>query len=223
VKNTERKPRLLIFANGTKDGGGSGFGVLVDAQKWGMLDAEIVGVVSSHINGGVRKIADANVIPFFYYESPRNGIHWPGDEHFIKGIVQADWVALSGWPILIESDPKTTINNHPARPEFGGKGMYGIHVHRAVLDAYLKGLIKDTAVTMHFVTEEYDQGPVFFEYPVAIYPSDSPETLQERVKGYEHLFQWAITNLVIHRKISWDGKDPASLVVPKGYRFLPKK
>jgi phosphoribosylglycinamide formyltransferase-1 len=101
--------------------------------------------------------------------------------------------------------------------------MYGINVHRAVIDAYQKGFIKDTAVCMHFVTEEYDRGPIFFEHPIPIYPTDTPEILQERVKKFEHLFQWAITDLVIHKKIAWDGKDPGSLVVPKGYRFLPKK
>ncbi|MFA5831096.1 MAG: formyltransferase family protein [Candidatus Paceibacterota bacterium] len=218
MKNTERKPRLLIFASGTKDGGGSGFEALVEAQKYGMLDVEIVGAVSPHWQGGVRKIAERNGIPFIPYSEILCS------ESIIIPAIDAEWVALSGWLKKIEGqDPKTTFNIHPARLAFGGRGMYGIHVHRAVLGAFQKGLIKDTAVSMHFVTEEYDGGPVFFEYPVPIYLTDTPEILQERVKSVEHLFQWVITDMVIHKKIAWDGKDPDSLVVPKGYRFLPKK
>jgi phosphoribosylglycinamide formyltransferase-1 len=216
----KHKPKLLIFASGTKDGGGSGFESLVEAQRYEMLDAEIVGVVSSHLNGGVKKIADRFGIPFTYFLGAWENA--PLYRHIIKR-ANADWVVLAGWLKKTEGlDPKTTFNIHPARLAFGGRGMYGIHVHRAVLDACRKEFVKDTAVSMHFVTEEYDRGPVFFEYPVPVYPTDTPEILQERVKKYEHLFQWAITDLVIHQKISWDGKDPDSLVVPKGYRFLPK-
>lgn len=220
MEKTGRKPKLLIFASGTKDGGGSCFEALVDAQKCGIFDVEIVGVVSPHRKGGVRKIADNAGIKFFYFGTP-----WTAtSHHWILKHTGAEWVALSGWlKKMAGHNSKTTINNHPARLDFGGRGMYGIHVHEAVLGAFQKGLIKDTAISMHFVTAEYDQGPVFFEHPVPIYTSDTPETLQERVKRYERLFQWAITDLVIHKKISWDGKDPGSLVVPKGYRFLPKK
>jgi phosphoribosylglycinamide formyltransferase-1 len=215
-KNTYKNPKLLIFANGTKDGGGSGFSALVDAQKHCKLRAEIVGVVSSHLGGGVEKVASKYGIPFYYYSRP-------GDELQIRNVTCAEYIALSGWLWKMTGDPKTVFNIHPSRLIFGGKGMYGINVHRAAIDAFNKGVIKNTAVTMHFATEEYDKGPVFFEYPVPIYHCDTPETLQERVKWYEHIFQWAITDLVAHKQISWDGKDPGSLIVPKGYQFLPKK
>ena len=216
VKNIYEYPKLLVFANGTKDSGGSGFENLVNAQKRGLFRANMVGVVSSHLNGGTKKLADIFKIPFFHYQKQ-------GDEVLFKKQTGAEWFALSGWFKKAEGDSKTMFNIHPARPIFGGKGMYGLNVHRAVLEAFKKGEIKNTAVSMHFVTEEYDKGPVFFEYPVRIEKNDTPETLQERVKWYEHIFQWAIIDLVIHRQISWDGKNPASLVVPKGYQYLPKK
>ena len=60
MKKTERKPNLLIFASGTKDGGGSGFEALVDAQRHGLLDANILGAVTQYRFGGVRRIAEMN-------------------------------------------------------------------------------------------------------------------------------------------------------------------
>jgi len=219
MKKTERKPNLLIFASGTKDSGGSGFEALADAQKCKMLDANIIGVVSQYNWGEVQRIAERNNIRFLWFPGPYDVRNY----NYVIRTYGGEWVALSGWTKKMEGhDPKRTFNIHPARLAFGGQKMYGIFVHEAVLAAYKKGEIKDTAISMHFVTEKYDQGPVFFEYPVPIYPTDTPEILQERVKSYEHLFQWSITNLVIHKEISWDGKDPSSLVVPKGYRFLPK-
>lgn len=221
MKKTERKPNLLIFASGTKDGGGSGFEALVDAQRHGLLDANILGAVTQYRFGGVRRIAEMNGIRFLHFPGPYDALNY---SYVIRTHMGRGWVALSGWTKKMEGhDPKKTFNIHPARFAFGGQGMYGIHVHQAVIDAYQKGLIKDTAFCMHFVTEEYDQGPVFFEHPIPIYDTDTPLVLQERVKTYEHIFQWSITNLVIHEKISWDGKDPDSLIVPEGYRFLPKK
>jgi folate-dependent phosphoribosylglycinamide formyltransferase PurN len=216
----ESKPRVLIFANGTKDGGGSGFEALVFSQRKGLLKADIVGVVSLHVHGGVKRIADLYGVPF---------IHFPGnwDKDKYQKVIEGNgfpWVALSGWMKIIEGhDPRKAFNIHPARLSFGGVGLYGIRVHRAVIEAYKNGQIKDTAITMHFATEEPDKGPVIFEYPLPLYPSDTPEILQERVKSYEHLWQPVITNLVVNGKISWDGRNPKSLIVPKGYRYLPKK
>ncbi|MCX6738687.1 MAG: formyltransferase family protein [Candidatus Parcubacteria bacterium] len=220
MEKKEHNPNLLIFASGNFVGGGSGFEALIDAQKNGMLDANIVGAVSPYRFGGIRRKAEANGIRFLWFPGPYDVRNY----NYVIRKHGGEWVALSGWLKKMEGyDPRTTFNIHPARLAFGGRGMYGIHIHRAVIDSYQKGLIKDTAVSMHFVIDEYDKGPVFFEYPVPIYPTDTPKILQERVKGFEHLFQWVITDMVIHKKISWDGKDPKSLIVPEGYRFLPKK
>jgi len=88
-----------------------------------------------------------------------------------------------------------------------------------VLAAYAEGGLTHSAVSMHFVTEEYDKGPVFFRYPVEILPGDTPETLGARVNRFEHQWQPAVTSLVVEGKISWDGDDPASLTVPSDYRY----
>ena len=76
------------------------------------------------------------------------------------------------------------LNIHPALlPSFGGKGMYGIHVHEAVLD---RG-VRVTGVTVHLVDEEYDRGPIVAQIPVPVLDDDTPQQLQARVLEREHL------------------------------------
>jgi len=214
------KPRLIVFASGTRDGGGSGFQTLVENSQTGVLDAHIVAVVSNHENGGVRRRAGALSIPFVYFSAP-----WTTEEY--QRIVKesdAQWVALSGWLKLVRGlPPQRTFNIHPGPlPRFGGVGMYGVRVHKAVIEAFRSGEVTHSAVTMHFVTEEYDRGPIFFCYPVPIYRDDTPETLARRVNEAEHTWQPRITNLLVHEEICWDGVDPETLTVPRGY-LLHKK
>ena len=64
------RPKLFIFASGTATGGGSGFEKLVTASRNGVLDADIVGVVSNHEHGGVRERAERLGVPFFYFPGP---------------------------------------------------------------------------------------------------------------------------------------------------------
>jgi phosphoribosylglycinamide formyltransferase-1 len=202
------KKKLIIFASGTKTGGGSGFANLVKASRNGQLEAEIILVVSSHENGGVRNKADALGIPFKYFPGPYTA------ENYQAITDGADFVSLSGWLKMVRGlNPQTTFNIHPGdTKKFGGPGMYGHYVHEAVMEAYHRGEVTNSAVTMHFVTEKYDEGPVFFQIPVEILPSDTPETLGERVLNTEHTFQPVITNAVLEGRIRWDGKTPESLV-----------
>ncbi|MEK9185348.1 MAG: formyltransferase family protein [Patescibacteria group bacterium] len=209
-----KKPKLLIFASGTAEGGGSGFENLVLASRSGILDAEIVGVVSNHANGGVREKANRLGIPFIFFQ--KTIIPEENEKQYQKIVREsgAEWVTLSGWLKLVSGlDPHTTFNIHPGPlPEFGGKGMYGIHVHEAVLQAFKeRGSSVHGAVTMHFVTPVYDEGPVFFRIAVPILPSDTAESLQKRVNEVEHEWQPKITDKVIHGEISWDGKNRDSL------------
>jgi phosphoribosylglycinamide formyltransferase 1 len=199
--------KIIIFASGTKDGGGSGFENLVNATKKGILNAEISAVVSNHENGGVRERADRLGIKFIHFTEPRTA------ERYGEITKDADLVCLSGWLKLVTGlDPKKTINIHPGPlPRFGGAGMYGHHVHEAVMEAYKTGEVTHSAVSMHFVTEKYDEGPLFFSQSVPIMPDDTAETLAKRVLEAEHKWQPIITEKVLSGEISWDGKNPESL------------
>ena len=212
--------KLIIFASGSMEGGGSGAMELVENSHTGILKAKIVALVSNHPEGGVKKHAMNLGIPFEYFPGPFTAENYQN----IVQKYQAEYISLSGWLKLVKGlDPKKTINIHPGPiPQFGGKGMYGHYVHEAVIKAFQEGKVKTSAVTMHFVTEEYDKGPIFFQYPVLIRSTDDATSLGERVNKIEHSWQSFITNLVINEQISWDGIDPKTLKVPPGYNFHQK-
>ena len=98
------------------------------------------------------------------------------------------------------------LNVHPALlPAFGGKGMYGHHVHRAVLASGAKV----SGATVHLVDEEYDRGPIVLQKSVAVEPLDTPETLAAKVLKIEHeifpaaLKAFAEQRVSIHERIVW--------------------
>lgn len=207
------KPKIIVFASGKRSGGGSGFENLVRSEE---LDADIVAVVSNHERGGVHERAMQLGIPFVYFPEPYDA------EHYKKIVVDsgAEWVALSGWLRHVSGlDPAKTFNIHPAllsqfEGRFGGKGMYGNHIHEAVKTALDGGEITESGFTMHFVTEEHDRGPAFFEKRVPLKQGMSAEEIAQAVNAAEHEWQPKITNMVVHGEIRWDGKNPSTLVVP---------
>jgi phosphoribosylglycinamide formyltransferase-1 len=209
------KPRLIVFASGTTEGGGSGFENLVNATKTGALDADIVAVVSNNEHGGVRARAERLGVPFIHFAGPYDTQHY----FSILQKTAAEWVALSGWLRQVHGlDPQKTINIHPALlsqldHRFGGKGMYGNRIHEAVKAAFDAGEVTESGFSMHFVTEEMDRGPVFFEHRVPLKQGMSAEEIGRAVQAAEHEWQPKLTNAVVHGKIHWDGKNPSSLVV----------
>ncbi len=204
-------PKLLIFASGTKDGGGSGFQKLCEATRTGVLDAEIVGVVSNHENGGVKQKADAFGIQFIYSPKGRT----KEDYQRIAKDTGAEFIALSGWLGFVEGLPADkTFNIHPAwlPSKFGGEGYFGHHIHEAVMEAYKKGERVKAGITMHFVTPKYDDDTgIFFRREVEILPDDTADTLFARINALEHHWQPIITNRVVNGEISWDGMNPESM------------
>ncbi len=215
------KPSIAVLASGSEDGGGSGFENLVHASRNGILHANIVQVISNHSRGGVWERASKLGIPFVHFPAP-----WSAEAYQDFAIRSgAEFFALSGWLILARGldlrtcfSPRTVFNIHPGPlPRFGGKGFHGDRVHEAVLEAYRRGEITSSAVTMHFVTKIYDDGPVIFEGKVPILKGDTVETLKARVNQQEHRYQPIITNMIVNHRIRWDGATRDSLKIPEGY------
>ncbi len=200
-------PSILVFASGTKTGGGSGFETMVRASRTRppTLDAWICAVVTNHFGGGVWQKAEALGVRAAYWGGPYLA---QGYQNFVK-YFNADYVMLSGWLKLAAGlDPARTINIHPGPlPRFGGPKIYGHYVHEAVMAAYRRGEITHSAVTMHFVDAAYDRGPTLFALPVPIEPNDTPETLAAKVNQAEHEWQPRVLNYVVHGQVRLVGKE----------------
>lgn len=108
---------------------------------------------------------------------------------FLK-VEKIDFLVLAGFLLklpekLVAAFPMRIINLHPALlPKFGGKGMYGLNVHKAVLEAGEK----ESGITVHYVNEEYDKGEIILQEKVAVDPADTPELLQEKIRALEHKY-----------------------------------
>ena len=102
---------------------------------------------------------------------------------------RADWVCLAGYTRLLPMEvlaafPNRILNIHPALlPKFGGKGMYGMRVHEAVLAAGET----ESGCSVHLVTENYDEGPIVLQFRCPVEQSDTAETLAARVLELEKL------------------------------------
>lgn len=113
---------------------------------------------------------------------------------------QTDFIILAGFlwlmpPCITAAYPNRIINIHPALlPAYGGKGMYGHHVHEAVIAAGEK----ESGITIHFVNDHYDQGAVIFQAKCPVTSTDTPETLAAKVHEleYQH-FPKVIENVII--------------------------
>ncbi len=101
---------------------------------------------------------------------------------------QIELIVLAGFlwlipPFLVKAFPKRIINIHPALlPKYGGKGMYGHHVHQAVFD----NQEKESGPTVHYVNEEYDEGNIILQARCELSASDQPEDIAQKVLRLEH-------------------------------------
>ena len=101
---------------------------------------------------------------------------------------RVDLVVLAGFLRLIPLEmvnafPERIINIHPALlPKYGGKGMYGDHVHRAVI----AGKERESGITIHFVNERFDEGAHIAQFKCPVLPDDTPESLADRIHALEH-------------------------------------
>lgn len=178
--------RLGILASG----GGSNLQAIIDACKSGWLDGEVRVVISNTPEAGALQRARAEGIPSFRLSSRTN----PDPEDLDRAILrtlreqEVEWVILAGYlkklgRETLESFRGRILNIHPALlPKFGGPGMYGQHVHQAVLAAGEK----TTGASVHLVDEQYDHGEVIAQREVPVQEGDTPATLAARVLETEH-------------------------------------
>ena len=184
------RARLGIMLSGS----GSTYANLVDEIAAGRLAADIAVVVSSRADAGGVKRAQQ-------YGHP---VVVASDAAEVTAALlahQCEVVAMCGWMRFYDPPQALqgrVINIHPSLlPAFGGKGMYGIHVHRAVLAAGER----ETGCTAHVVCGAYDAGPQLGQARVQVLTNDTPETLQARVQLAEReLYPQVIAHMIAQRQ-----------------------
>ena len=198
--------RIGVLASGK----GSNFGAILSNIKSGNLDASIQVVISNKATAGVLEIARQNGIPDIFVSKKEYPEQEKFDERLLSVLMNYDvnFVVLAGYlkmlsPFIVRKFKNKILNIHPALlPSFGGKGMYGIHVHQAVLEYGCKV----SGVTVHLVDEEYDTGPPVLQRCVAVENDDTPETLAQRVLKVEHKIYTEALQLFTQDRIEIKGR-----------------
>ena len=182
--------RLAVLISGN----GSNLQAILDAIRMRVLDAQVVVVVSNRKAAlGLERAAKAGVPTHYhplksYRDAGRSREEYDADLAEILKQYAPDYVVLAGWMHIFSNQflrhfPYRVINLHPALP---GK-FPGAHAIEEAFAAFQRGEIKGTGVMVHLVPDEQvDRGPVLLTSEVPIYPTDTLETLENRVHQAEH-------------------------------------
>lgn len=206
--------KIAIFASG----GGSNFQALIDRIESKELDAEIRILIVNNSKAGAVERAKKHNIPYIHCAPS----HFPNEEKYVEKLFSilkeysVELIVLAGYMKKIPTEvvkafPNRIINIHPALlPAFGGKGMYGEKVHQAVLEYGAK----ITGITVHFVDEEYDHGPIILQRAIPVLDDDTVETLSKRVLAIEHDSLWRVVEAIDKGKIRVEGRRVFGNVLP---------
>lgn len=143
-------------------------------------------ILTNNKNAGVIGRANRLEIPVIVFD--RNTLYTTNDILTVLAENNIDLIVLAGflWLIpqnLLANYPNKIINIHPALlPKYGGKGMYGIHVHKAVIDSGDDA----SGITIHFVNEKYDDGQIIFQKEVRIEDGETPDSLAAKIHTLEY-------------------------------------
>jgi phosphoribosylglycinamide formyltransferase-1 len=195
-----KKKRLAVLASGR----GSNFQAILEKIREKYIPAIAALCITNNPDAGVIKLASASGIPvrIFVPKDFKDNVEY--NDAILAELLKSeiDYIILAGYlkmigAQIVERFNNKIINIHPALlPSFGGKGMYGHHVHLAVFN---RG-VKYSGVTVHLVNREYDAGPIVLQKTVSIEDAQSPEEIAARVLEVEHqIFPEAIKLLVEER------------------------
>lgn len=196
--------RIAVLASGS----GTNLQAILDylGTRGGQRAADVVLVASDRPASGAMERARHAGIPVAMLKTTRTPDAC--EPLALMRTHHVDFIALAGYLRLIPADviaeyPSHILNVHPALlPSFGGPGMYGERVHRAVLAAGARV----SGATVHYVDEEYDQGTVLAQWPVPVLADDSIVTLAARVLKVEHVLYPRVIDAVASGKWRHDSR-----------------
>lgn len=191
--------QLAIFASGA----GSNAQNIIDFYK-NSQQIRIAAIYTNRANAGVIEIAREHQIPLFLLSKSESR-----DGSFLLNHLRSqsiDFVVLAGYlalvpPEVIQAFPQRIINIHPSLlPKYGGKGMYGMHVHEAVV----KQGEKESGITIHLIDEEYDRGEILLQKKCSVGSEDTPEAVAHKVHELEYAYFPSVIDLWVRKS-----QDPA--------------
>ena len=186
--------RLAVFASG----GGSNLQAILDRFANAAHVTVALVISDRERSAALERAATAGVTALHVRASGRSDDDIAADMVAALDAERIDMIALAGYlrlvpPAVIQRYRERILNIHPALlPAFGGPGMYGRHVHAAVIAAGCTV----TGATVHHVDERYDEGRVIAQWPVPVLPDDSVETLAARVLRVEHRIYPAVIDAI---------------------------
>jgi phosphoribosylglycinamide formyltransferase-1 len=198
--------RVAVFASGS----GSNFQALIDKKNEGKLHVTFAVLVGNNSKAKAFERAQKYRIPTVHIAPS----HFKDENEYTEKLLaelealSVDLIVLAGYMKMI---PRAVIrkfhnrimNIHPALlPSFGGHGMYGKAVHQAVLDYGAKV----SGITVHFVDEEYDRGPIILQETAPVLDNDTAVSLAERVLKVEHASYWRAVEAFAQNSIRVEGR-----------------
>ncbi len=178
--------RIVVLASGK----GTNLQAIIDACKRNEIRGKVIAVISNKKNAYALERARKNNIKAIFIDPKKFSSREKYDKKLLEILrsLNPDLIVLAGYTRILGKEIVREfygkiINIHPSLlPSFGGKGYYGLRVHKAVLEYGCKV----SGCTVHFVDEGVDSGPIIIQKCVPIFEDDTPETLAERVSKEEH-------------------------------------
>lgn len=173
--------KIIVFASGS---GSNAEQIILQARTCAW--ANVRAVYCNNPEARVIQRAERLGVPVRLFENPQ----LDDPEFVLSWLLQdvPDLIVLAGFlrkipEFIVGNFPRRIVNIHPALlPEFGGKGMYGMHVHRAVKES---GAQK-TGITIHYVNAAYDEGAIIFQADTRVTSTDQPVDIARKVQELEH-------------------------------------
>ena len=187
-------------------GRGSNMTAILDACDRGYLSARVEVVISDNPNAGALVIAKERKINTIYFDEPvsKNTELLDTSISQVLSDCEVDLVLLAGYmkmigPAVLSVFEGKILNVHPSLlPKYGGKGLYGMNVHRAVISAREKR----SGATIHLVNSDYDKGKILAQKSVIVDECDTPECLAKKVLKIEHMIYVQTLQKIIEGKIT---------------------
>jgi len=201
------KKKIVVFASGT----GSNFINIIKKIQSHNLSAQVCLLVSNNPNCGAVNFATNNKIDVFIYNS--NRFSNDDEQNFLVQKLESynlDLILLAGYikkisKTLVFRFKNKIMNIHPSLlPLYGGKGFYGLKVHKEVF----KNKDKKSGATVHFIDASYDTGPILIQEKIKLGANETPEKIAEKVLKIEHKIYFQALELFCNNKIYWDNNKP---------------